>query len=545
MPAAAQAQDPAQTINGSERLAWTQQAFDAEELRQYSYVLYVDGDPVTLAGAACGSPAGELSSARCRSPLPPMARGPHTLELATRLTVKGVVLESAKSAALRVLVDPSLPVEPPPAEEPADRPEPGGRLPAAELFASEPYDPAAPAALLGRMRPAGERADGPADPAAQAAPPDGRLPAAELVATGLDDPTALAALPDGRLLVAERRGWVRVVENGRLADPPAALLADAAAESAGGWSLAVAPDFAESRHVYLGYPAGDRSGAPVGRVVRFREVGGVFGEAAVILDDLPADEGAPQVKVGPDGALYVATSARDAREAGDLGSYAGKLLRFAPDGTTPTDNPLRASPVFSAGHQAIVGFDWEPTSRTLWSVETVREGVRLRRLDAGSAGSRPSAWEEPAAILPGCGTAPCAGGDSALRLDGIAAAGAAFHSGSTPAAWRGSLFLASPEDECLYRVASLDLPKTIPVVEKLFCGQFGPIVAVASADDGLYFATASRAGDTGIAGEGEQPRTAGAIYRVRTAEVRTTTPTATSTTTAASGGPKSTGRRRP
>ena len=90
-----------------------------------------------------------------------------------------------------------------------------------------------------------------------------------------------------------------------------------------------------------------------------------------------------------------------------------------------------------------------------------------------------------------------------------------------PAAWRGSLFLAAPGEECLYRVAGLNQPATAPVVEGLFCGQLGPIVAVASADDGLYFATASRAeggaGDPGTASGGKKERTAGAIYRVRDA----------------------------
>ncbi len=306
----------------------------------------------------------------------------------------------------------------------------------------------------------------------------------DMVASGLDRPTSLAKLPDGRLLIAERQGRIRIAEAGRLLDAPAAELADADTESDGGLSLAVAPDFATTRHVYVSYTARDAEGSRVGRVIRFREVGGILGESAVVLDGLPAEAGAPRAKFGPDGALYVGTAAPDSKEAGDLGSYSGKLLRFTADGMTPPDNPIRHSPVFSAGYRGRLDFDWEPATKTLWDVETNPDGVSLGRADFERRGER------------------------VFRLEGIQVAGVAFHGGAIPAAWRNSLFLASPDQECLYRVSGLSPSPPAPAIERLSAHSYGRIVAVLSGDDGLYFAT----GNGGTDGQG---RPTDAVFRIR------------------------------
>ena len=85
---------------GGPKLAWDQFAPSADELRRYSYVLYVDGTPVPLSGTACGPLAAEARTAACTAPLPTMSPGQHTLEMATRVTENGVVLESARSAPI-------------------------------------------------------------------------------------------------------------------------------------------------------------------------------------------------------------------------------------------------------------------------------------------------------------------------------------------------------------------------------------------------------------------------------------------------------------
>jgi glucose/arabinose dehydrogenase len=102
-------------------------------------------------------------------------------------------------------------------------------------------------------------------------------------------------------------------------------------------------------------------------------------------------------------------------------------------------------------------------------------------------------------------------------LEGIQAVGAAFHAGATPAAWRDSLFLASPDQECLYRVTGLSTSPPDPSVERLLANAFGRIVAVLSEDDGLYFAT----GNGGVDGHG---RPADAVFRIRDKELRIDAP---------------------
>ena len=299
-----------------------------------------------------------------------------------------------------------------------------------------------------------------------------------MVVSGLDRPSAIAKLPDGRLLIAEHGGRIRVADRGVLLAAPAAELAGADVAGEGRMSLALPPDFATSHQVYVSYVARDTGGSQAGRVVRFREVDGTLGEPAVILSGIPSNGGsAPRIRIGPDGALYVATTALDLAEADNLASYAGKILRFAAAGGTPSGNPSRASPVFSSGHRGRwLDFDWEPETGALWSVEPGASGVSTGR----------------------AGIARLAG--RAVLLEGINAASAAFHAGATLADWRNNLFLASPDGECLYRVAGLASTPPAPVVERLLAGSYGRIVAVLSAADGLYFAAVNGGVQTPPAG---------------------------------------------
>jgi glucose/arabinose dehydrogenase len=306
----------------------------------------------------------------------------------------------------------------------------------------------------------------------------------EMIVSGLDRPSGLARLPDGRLLVAERRGRIRMAEAGVLLEVPAAELADADAGEDENVSLAVAPDFTSTRHVYVSYVARGAGGDRVGRVVRFREVGGTLGEAAVLVDGLPVQSGAPRVRIGPDGALYVGTDALDPEDGDDLGSQGGKILRLTVRGGVPPDNPSGSSPVFSAGHRGRVDFDWDRDTRAMWHVEAYPGGVSLGRQD----GARPS--------------------ERVAYFEGAQTAGAAFHAAVASAEWRGGLFLASADQECLYRVTGLSMSPVQPAIERLFANSYGRIVAVVAGDDGLYFAASNGATND----RGEPP---GAVYRVR------------------------------
>ncbi len=440
---------PAGTINGTERLGWDQQAPDAEELADYSWALYVDGTPVVLTSAKCGPLTGENLSAACESPLPPLQPGQRTLELGTRVTRGGVVLESPRSEALVVTV----------------------------------VRTGATASTAGLPRTLRFDRDG---ASAEASAEDPFV--LEKVVDGLDRPSAVAWLPDGRLLVAERGGRIRLVEQGVLRAEPAAILADADDGDGQYVSVAVAPDFVTSRHVFVGYAVRDADGSRTGRVVRFREVGGALGEAAVVVDGLPRVVRAPLLRFGPDEALFIATDAGDARDASDLGSLAGKVLRFTASGATPRDNPLGTSPVFAAGLRGRHDFDWARATGALWHLEEDADGVFLRRSPGAAQDVQTTGGD-------------VAGGAVVVRVPGGRVTGMTFHAGDTPAAWGNGLFLASPDGECLYRVSGLDASPPAPVIERQLADRVGRIVAIASGKDGLYIAT----GGSG----------AGAVYRAR------------------------------
>src|SRR5919106_162270 len=194
----------------------------------------------------------------------------------------------------------------------------------------------------------------------------------ETLVNELEIPWSMAFAPDGRLFVTERPGRVRILDLATRGSELALTLDDAyTAGEAGLLGLALDPQFAQTRFVYLYYSARAASGGGVNRVVRYREAGSRLGERAVLLDGIPGStiHDGGRIRFGPDGLLYF--SAGDAANTGfaqDLGSTAGKILRINRDGTTPRDNPF-GSPVYSYGHRNPQGLDWHPATADLWATE--------------------------------------------------------------------------------------------------------------------------------------------------------------------------------
>jgi glucose/arabinose dehydrogenase len=321
-----------ETVTGSERIGWDQPAADAAELGAISYVVYVDGARTALSGVTC---AGALAGAGfpCTARLPSLTAGAHTLELASFVT-DGSVLESARSAPLRVLV--------------------AGLAPGA-----------------------------PAGDAARAVLRDAGAQHAEIVADGLESPTDIAFAPDGRLFVAERAGRVRVIRppsasarQGSLIAEPAIVLADTLGAGVQLLSIAIDPQFERTRHVFAIYAAPSRAGDSMFTLARFREVSGTLGDRAVLLDGVTAAAPSPSaaLRFGPDGKLYAAfDDGGDARRRGDAGSLNGKVLRLNADGTTPSD-PGSATPIYTGGYGSPIAIDWDPPTATLWTADGAAGG---------------------------------------------------------------------------------------------------------------------------------------------------------------------------
>jgi putative heme-binding domain-containing protein len=170
------------------------------------------------------------------------------------------------------------------------------------------------------------------------------------VTTGLTAATALEALPDGRLLVCEQTGAVRVIEDGRLlAEPFVTLPVDSAWER-GVIGVTVDPAFPREPCVYVCWVA--RDPYPHHRVSRFRADGNVAAEGSeqvlLVGDDqrnmggkVPAGHQGGALHFGADGKLYVAIGEQTAEEPSQrLDTFLGKLLRIDRDGSVPDDNPF-------------------------------------------------------------------------------------------------------------------------------------------------------------------------------------------------------------
>ncbi len=157
----------------------------------------------------------------------------------------------------------------------------------------------------------------------------------------------MAFAPDGRLFVAEQRGTLRIVENGRLLETPFLDISGRVDSDGERGLLGVAfdPDFSTNRYVYVYYT---QATAPVhNRVVRFTANGdrAVMSSEKLILrlDNLSGatNHNGGAVHFGKDGKLYVAVGENaDPANAQTLDNLLGKMLRINKNGTIPTDNPF-------------------------------------------------------------------------------------------------------------------------------------------------------------------------------------------------------------
>jgi glucose/arabinose dehydrogenase len=318
---------------------------------------------------------------------------------------------------------------------------------------------------------------------------DGARVQVQVVVTNLEVPWSMAFAPDGRLFVTERPGRVRIVDVSGGTSELSLTLEDVFAQGeAGTLGLALDPDFASSRFVYVYYTARSGNGA-VNRVVRYREVGSRLGERVVLLDGIPAatihDGG--RIRFGPDGLLYASTGdANITSLAQSLGSLAGKFLRVNRDGTTPGGNPF-GSPVYSYGHRNPQGFDWHPSTGELWASEhgpTGNDEINVIRAGANygwptiQAGATMAGMVAPVTFF---GTA-------------IAPSGASFARGRAVPQFENDLFVATLRGTHLLRLR-LDAAGRIAGQERLLEGRFGRIRDVVGGPDGfLYFATNNRDG---------------------------------------------------
>ncbi len=189
----------------------------------------------------------------------------------------------------------------------------------------------------------------------------------EVIAEPLDHPWSLAFLPDGRLLVTERSGQLRIVDDGNLSDPLANVPPVYAKSQGGLMDVVLHPDYADNGWIYLTLAHGTPS-ANATRLIRAKLAGDALSDVEVLFTaqpykDTPVHYGARLAFLADNSLLLSVGDGFDFREqAQRLDNHFGKIVRLHDNGTTPTDNPfvdaVDALPeIWSYGHrnaQAIV-----------------------------------------------------------------------------------------------------------------------------------------------------------------------------------------------
>ena len=199
------------------------------------------------------------------------------------------------------------------------------------------------------------------------------------VTDGLEHPWGLAFLPDGRMLVTERPGRLRIVAEGWLLPEPVAGVPEVWDEGQGGLlDVALHPGFAENGLVYLSYSSPDDDDDAATAVARGRLVGDRLEDVEEIYVALPRDDKGRHFGsrlVFADGHLFVTAGDRgDSDRAQELDDPAGSIIRLHDDGRVPEDNPFVGTAgvrpeLYSVGHRNPQGMTLEAATGRIYAIE--------------------------------------------------------------------------------------------------------------------------------------------------------------------------------
>jgi aldose sugar dehydrogenase len=304
---------------------------------------------------------------------------------------------------------------------------------------------------------------------------------AETFASGLVHPWALEFLPDGRLLVTERPGRLRIIgTDGKLSAPLAGVPTVYAEGQGGLLDVALDPQFATTRRVYLSFA--ENEGELAGTAVASATLGETgLTNVQVIYRQRPKLRGAghfgSRLVFAPDGKLFITQGDRQAYRdrAQDLTQGNGKFMRINADGTVPPDNPFvgrsDAQPeIWSYGHRNSQGATLDADGR-LWTIEHgARGGDELNHPEAGKNYGWPliTYGRDYSGARIGSGTARDGLEQPVYYWDPvIAPGGIAFYTGDAIAGWKGSLLIASLTPGGLVR---LELAQGRVVKEERYLG---------------------------------------------------------------------------
>ena len=295
--------------------------------------------------------------------------------------------------------------------------------------------------------------------------------AVETVATGLVHPWALAFLPDGRLLVTERPGRLRIVtRDGKLSAPLPGVPKVFASGQGGLLDVILDRNYAQNRTIYFCYAepvgGGGRTAMARARLVdgeppRLEDVKAIFQQEGPLSS---GNHFGCRIVQMPDNNLFLALgehfTTRD--QAQNLANHLGKIVRIRPDGSVPPDNPFIGRPgakpeIWSYGHRNPQGAAINPASGKYWEHEHgPRGGDEINIPQAGKNYGWP-------VIGYGIDYSGAKIHESTHKqgmeqpiyqwTPSIAPSGMAFYTGALFPAWKGNLFVGGLVSEILVRLA--------------------------------------------------------------------------------------------
>ncbi|HEY8249849.1 MAG TPA: PQQ-dependent sugar dehydrogenase [Burkholderiales bacterium] len=320
------------------------------------------------------------------------------------------------------------------------------------------------------------------------------------VVEGFEQPWSLAFLPDGRMLVTEKAGRLRIVSQGKLDPKPIEGLPQVTVHGQGGLQdVVLHPDFSKNSLVYLAYAARGSDGVGT-ELARGRLVGHRLEGVEVLFKQTPKGSRGQHFggRIVFDRAGYVYLTLGDRGEmprAQRPDDHAGSVIRLHDDGRLPADNPFAGKPgwkpeKFTLGNRNMQGAALHPQTGMLWThehgpqggdeVNVIRPGVNYGwpvitygvNYGIGTKigeGTRKEGMAQPIHYW----------------VPSIAPSGMAFYTGDKFARWKGDLFVGALRDQMLVRL-KLDGEKVVSE-ERLLKGVLGRIRDVRAGPDGFIY----------------------------------------------------------
>ncbi len=336
------------------------------------------------------------------------------------------------------------------------------------------------------------------------------------VAEGLDKPWAIAFLPDGRMLVTEKPGRLRIITAAGEVSEPVTGLPEVDARGQGGLlDVALDPDYAETKLIYWSYAQPQEGETNTTAVARGRlvedEAGARVEDVQVIFQQAPAMASTMhygnRLVFDREGRLLISLGERSILagrvQAQDMNSALGKVVRINRDGSIPADNPFVGQDgvrpeIFASGVRNVQAAALHPNTGALWEIEHgARGGDELNIIEAG----KNYGWPTIAYGLEYSGKPIGEGLTAKEGLEQpdyywdpvIGPSGMIFYQGDLFPAWKDSLFVGALRDKQLVRL-TLDGDRVVGE-ERLLSDLNARIREVDQGPDGaIYVATDSTEG---------------------------------------------------